>query len=297
MKVNRNQTIYYLREGILSIFNHSLMSFASVCIIVAFLLIMGLFILLAANITAIVGDLENENLIIAYVHENQSEPDAKSLEPRLLAIPNVSHVVFVTNTQAMESFIGRYEDTDRFSDVQPEWFRHRYFVYVDDVAYISDTLQALRYITQIADVSANLTVANIFVTVRTAINWISMVILAILLVIAIFIIQNTIRLATFERREEIAIMKMVGATNAFIRWPFIVEGFILGIVGSLIAFLVTWGIYNLLMGSSANVFGGLFQLIPLTSTVSVPIFLLFIGIGFTVGVGGSGIALNRYLKV
>ena len=297
MKVNKSQALYYIKEGILSIFAHSLMSFASICIIVAFLLIMGLFTLLAVNINSIVGELEDENIILAYVHENQNENDARSLEPRLLAIPNVSSVVFISREEAMESFIGRYDDTDRFSDVEAEWFRHRYAVYVNDVAYIADTQQALRYIREIASVSANLTIAAVFVNIRTAISWISVSIIAILLIIALFVIQNTIKLATYERREEIAIMKMVGATNAFIRWPFVVEGFILGQAGSLISYAVTFVIYGLLSQSTVGIFGGLFQLIPLTSTVSVPILLMFVGIGFGVGVGGSGIALNRYLKV
>lgn len=297
MKVNRSQTLYYLKEGIVSIFTHSLMSFASICIIAAFLLIMGLFILLAVNINAIVGDLESENIILAYIHENLSESDARALEPRLLAIPNVSHVVFTTREEAMESFIGRYDDSDRFKDIEPEWFRHRFRVYVNDVADIADTQQSLRYIREIDSVTANLAVARVFVTIRTAISWISVIIVAILLVISLFVIQNTIKLATYERREEIAIMKMVGATNAFIRWPFIVEGFMLGMIGSIVAYAITWGVYSLLLGSTMDAFGGIFQLLPLASSISVPLFLMFIGIGFGVGVGGSGIALNRYLKV
>ena len=297
MKVNRSQTLYFLKEGALSIFNHSLMSFASICIIVAFLSIMGLFIMIALNINAMVGDLESENIILAYVHENQSESDARSIEPRLLAIPNVSHVVFISREEAMESFVGRYSDNERFSNLEPTWFRHRFAVYVNDVALIADTQQALRYIREIALVNANLRIAEVFVTIRNAISWVFIAIITVLLAISLFIMQNTIKLATYERREEIAIMKMVGATNAFIRWPFIVEGFLLGMIGALVAYAVTFGIYSLFSQSTVGVFGDLFQLMPVSSSISVPIFLAFIGIGFGVGVGGSGIALNRYLNV
>lgn len=297
MKVNKTQTLYYLKEGIQSIFAHSLMSFASVCIIAAFLVIMGLFILIALNINSIIGDLESENIILAYVHENQDETDARSIEARLLGIPNVANVVFITREEAMESFLGRYDDTDRFKDVDPTWFRHRYAVYVDDVGAIADTQQALRYIREIAYVNANLTLASVFVNIRNAVSWISVIVIAILLIISLFVIQNTIKLATYERREEISIMKMVGATNAFIRWPFIVEGFMLGMIGSIFAYILTFGIYGLFSSSTVELFGGLFQLIPLSSNISIPIFIAFIGVGFGVGVGGSGIALNRYLKV
>jgi len=296
MRVNRNRTFYYIREGITSIFNHSLMSFASICIIIAFLVIMGSFILLAVNINALIGELEADNIILAYVHENVSDEDAQRLGNRLRSIPNVSSVTFISREEAAENFLGRYEDQERFRDIDYSTFRHRYAVYVEDVALIADTQQALRYIREIATVNVNLTIARAFVTLRTVISWVSVIVIAVLLAISLFIMSNTIKLATFERREEIAIMKMVGATNSFIRWPFIFEGFILGLIGSLLAFAVITGLYSLLSGRVLEFEAGFFQLVQF-SNVSVPIFILFTGIGFGVGVGGSGLALNRYLKV
>jgi len=299
MKVNRNRTLYYIREGISSIFAHSLMSFASVCIIIAFLVIMGSFIMVAININALIGVLEDENIMIAYVgNDGEDIPvaDAVALRPLLLAVPNVSDVVFVTNEEAKENFIGRHDESGRFRDVEASWFRHRFIVYVEDVAEIAETQQALSRIAGIGTINANLTVARALVTLRTVISWVSIIIIAVLLAISLFIMSNTIKLATFERREEIAIMKMVGATNSFIRWPFIFEGFILGLTGSLLAFAAIWGLYGLVSGRVLAFEAGFFQLIPFSSAW-IPIFLLFTGIGFGVGVGGSGMALNRYLKV
>ena len=296
MKVNRNRTFYYIKEGITSIFNHSLMSFASICIIVAFLVIMGSFILLAVNINALIGDLENENIILAYVHENVTESDAQALRPVLMNMPNVTSAVFVSREEAMETFIGRYDDTDRFRDIDATTFRHRYAVYVEDVALIAETQHALRYIREIAAVNANLTIARALVTLRNVVSWVSVIVVAVLLAISLFIMSNTIKLATYERREEIAIMKIVGATNSFIRWPFVFEGFILGVTGSMIAFAAIWGLYGLLAGRVLEFEAGFFQL-ALFANVSVPLFLLFTGIGFGVGVGGSVFALNRYLNV
>jgi len=272
------------------------MSFASVCIIVAFLVIMGSFIMLAVNINSLIGELENDNIILAYVHENISDVEAQALAPTLLSIPNVSTVNFVTREEALERFIGRHGDTDRYRDVDATWFRHRYEVFVDDVALIADTQQALRYVREMATVNANLAIASGLVTLRTIVSWVSVIIVAVLLAISLFIMSNTIKLATFERREEIAIMKIVGATNSFIRWPFIFEGFILGLTGSLIAFATLMGLYGLAAGRVLEFEAGFFQLVPFAN-VLVPIFMLFTGIGFGVGVGGSGMALNRYLKV
>ena len=296
MKLSRNRTGYYIKEGVVSIFTHSLMSFASVCIIIAFLVIMGSFALLALNINALIGELENENILLAYVDENLSLQDAQALARRLRSTPNVTGVEFISREQALEAFIGRYEDTDRYKDVDPSWFRHRFAVYVEDVALIAETQQAIREIYGIEKVNANLSIARGLVTVRNVVSGISLVIIGVLLAISLFIMSNTIKLATFERREEIAIMKMVGATNAFIRWPFIYEGFILGVTGAMAAFAALWALYDLVAGRVIEIETGFLNIIPF-SNVSLPVVLIFAAIGFGVGVGGSSMALNRYLNV
>jgi len=272
------------------------MSFASICVIVAFLLIVGIFILLAVNINVLVDELASDNIILAYVHENVPESEAMAIEHTLRSMPNVERAVFISREEAFSRFIDRYEDQDRFKDIDASVFRHRYAIHVEDVALLADTQQALRYVPELADISANLTIARFLVNVRNIVYLICVIIVAVLLAISLFIMSNTIKLATFERREEIAIMKMVGATNSFIRWPFIVEGFILGITGSLIAYLALMGLYGLAVNWFAALEAGLFYLVNF-SYISVFLFILFTGIGFGVGVGGSGLALNRYLKV
>jgi cell division transport system permease protein len=132
---------------------------------------------------------------------------------------------------------------------------------------------------------------------RNIVSGVSAVLAAVLLVISLFIMSNTIRLATFERREEIAIMKMVGATNSFIRWPFIIEGFILGITGALAAFVAQWLIYTLITDRLTG--GGrvtFISAVPFQS-MSIPLIAAFVAIGFAVGVIGSSMAIRRYLKV
>ena len=296
MKLSRNRTGYFIKEGFSSIFTHGLMSFASVCIIMAFLIIMGSFVLIAVNITAIVGDLENENIVLLYVNDILTENEARALGTRIRATPNVSSATFTSREDAMEAFIGKYEETERFKEVDPTWFRHRYSVYVEDIELIGDTQQALKDIYGVEKVTANLKIAQGLVTARNIVSGASIVIVAVLLVISLFIMSNTIKLATFERREEIAIMKMVGATNSFIRWPFIYEGFILGVTGSVAAFASVWALYGLVSDRAMNMETGLFNIIPFAN-VSLPMFVVFALIGFGVGVGGSGMALNKYLRV
>ena len=252
--------------------------------------------MLAVNINALIGELESDNIILAYVHDTLSESEARGIEHTLRSMPNVASVAFMSREEAFESFIGRYDEEERFRDIDATVFRHRFAVYVEDVALIEETMEELRHVPELATINANLAIARALVNLRNTVTWISVIIIGILLAISLFIMSNTIKLATFERREEIAIMKMVGATNSFIRWPFIFEGFLLGVTGSLIAFLAIWGLYGLAAGRVLELETGLFQLVAF-SNVSVMLFLLVTAIGFGVGVGGSGLALNRYLKV
>jgi cell division transport system permease protein len=295
--MKRYRTGYYIKEGFVSIFTHGFMSFASVCIIVACLIIMGSFSLLAFNVSAIIGEFENENVMLAYVDESLSESDARALGDRLAAIRNVSFTVFTSREEAREKFIGKYEDQARFQDIEASVFRHRFAVYVDDVEFMELTRDDVNNVAGIAQVNVNLAIAKGFVTVRTIVSGVAVVLVAILLVISLFIMSNTIKLATFERREEIAIMRMVGATNGFIRWPFVFEGFILGLIGSLFAFVAQWGIYLVIMDKIVhNGTIGFLTMIPFSRT-ALPLLVIFVAIGFGVGVIGSSMAIRKYLKV
>jgi cell division transport system permease protein len=298
MKLYRNRTGYYIKEGFSSIFSHGLMSFVSICIIAAFLIILGSFIMLAMNITALIGNLENENVILAFVHEEYTETQARALSAPLMGLYNVSNVEFITRTEATDAFLATREDFQRLDGIIDEaTIRHRFIIYVRDVAYIPQTQYEISQIIGIERVNAHLGVAEMLVSVRNFVRIASVIIAAVLLAISLFIMSNTIKLATFERREEIAIMKVVGATNAFIRWPFIYEGFILGTIGSLSAFGTILVLYNLIADRVINFEGGLISLIPFEGALIMQMLVAFVAIGFMVGVGGSGFALNKYLKV
>ncbi len=272
------------------------MSFASVCIIVACLIIMGSFGLLAYNVNKIIDTFEDENIIIAYVDENLSEAEAKQLRSQIEGLDNVSSAEFISRDSAMSDFVSKY-DKSLFEDLDSTVLRHRYSVYLDDISLVEQTQNDLKSVQGIAEVSAHLDIAKAFVTLRNVVSGIFIVLAAILLVVSLFIMSNTIKLGTFERREEIAIMKMVGATNRFIRWPFVLEGFILGITGSLIAFVAQWGIYKLI---NEKIVGAnrisLISVVPFSS-VALPVLIVFLAIGFCIGVGGSSLAIKNYLKV
>lgn len=288
---------YYVSEGFRSIFTHGFMSFAAVCMIVACLLIMGSFTLLAVNLNDMLGDFEAENEFLAYIDETVSEEDARALQSALERIPNVSSAVFTTKEDALQSFKEGRESNALLDELPPEVLRDRYSIRVHDLNEMQATVNAVEDLPNIVNVRAALDIAKGFVLVRNIASGVAIVLIAILAVVSLFIIANTIKLATFYRREEIAIMKMCGATDGFIQWPFVVEGMLLGLTGALIAFFAQWGIYHLV--GKLIIQGNGLSLVTILSygSMAKTILLIFCGTGSLIGVGGSLIAIRKFLQV
>lgn len=288
---------YHLKEGFRNIFTHGLMSFAAVSMIVACLLIMGSFSLVAVNLNHMLGDLEKQNEFLAYVDESLAEDQAKALQGSIEAIPNVASATFVSREEAMAEFMKGREDVELFQELPPEVLRDRFRIHVTNLAQMDQTVQQVKQVQGVAGVRAELEIARGFITVRNIAGAVALILVAILLIISLFIISNTIRLATFTRREEIAIMKMCGATNWFIRFPFLFEGTILGLFGALVAFFLQWGIYTLIQNAIARS-GGIALITMLSfSSMAGSVLRTFLLTGFVIGAGGSLLAIRRFLQV
>ena len=294
MKLNRLG--YLIKSGFTGIFSHGLMSFATVTITMACLIIMGSFGLLVVNINEMIADLESENEVVAFIDENLTEEEARAIESLIEAVPNVADAQFMSRAEAMENFQEDY-DPELFDSLDESVFRHRYIIQLTDISLMSPTEADLENVDGVAKVNAHLDYAQGFITARNIVSIVSLALIIILIVVSFFIMTNTIKLATFTRREEIAIMRMVGASNGFIRCPFIVEGLVLGILGGLLAFIIEWGLYSLLLN---RVMGGvtstLITLVPF-SAVMWPLLIAFLGVGILVGVFGGSSAIRNYLKV
>ena len=197
----------------------------------------------------------------------------------------------------MEEFASQYDDDTLFEDVDASVFRDRYVIFLDDIALMEQTKGELENITGVANVSAYLEVAEGFVTVRNIVSAVSLILIVVLVIVSIFIMANTIKLATYSRRDEIAIMKFVGASNWFIRFPFIVEGLVLGLFGGIIGFLLEWGIYDVVSNRiMSGLMGNLITVIPF-GNFSLIVLLIYAGVGIVVGSFGSSIAIRNYLRV
>ena len=288
---------YLIREGFRSIKTHGFMSFATVTIIMACLIIIGSVSLLSVNIDALIKDLESQNEVVAFVDESiTEEAAAKALEGQLTAVDNVDSVEFVTRAEAMDNFMSQY-DEDLMEGIDETVFRHRFVIHLDDIAEMAQTKAALEAVPGIAKVKAHLEYADTFVTIRNIVSVISLVLTVILVFVSVFIMSNTVKLATFGRREEIAIMKIVGATNSFIRLPFVVEGLVLGILGGGLAYLAEWVLYGLLTGRLMGTLTGSFLTLVPFKTVALPVLVFYLAVGVLVGAFGGVNAIRNYLKV
>ena len=288
---------YFLGEGFRSIFSHGLMSFAAVCMTVACLIIMGSFCLVAVNADRMLSKAEDENEFLAYIDESYTDAQINVLKSKAERLPNVASVKYVTREEAKAAYLDGHEGDRLYADMPDEVFRDRLEIRVVDLSLFSETVEQVAALDGIANYRAESGLARGFVTVRNVATVLATILIVLLAAVSLFIISNTIRIATFSRREEIAIMKMCGATNGFIRWPFVFEGLILGLVGAGIAFAAQWGIYSALYQAiAAQGALSLFPLVPFASMWKA-VLAVFALAGTMIGVCGSGFAIRRFLRV
>ena len=289
---------YFFREGLSNMFSHGFMTFAAIGITVACLLIMGTFTLVAVNANALLKDLEKQNEILAFVDDTLSDDDAMALQAQIKRIPNVTEVKFISRDEAMETFEEEYKDEEMPKDMlQPEIFRHRYAIRIGDLRETRATVEAVEAVPGVDKVNAYEEISNGFIAVRNIATVVCVALISSLFLVSMFIVSNTIKLTTFDRRDEIAIMRMVGATNGFIRWPFVYEGFLMGLLSALLSFGLQWLLYSAVAtGVSEAATMQLVSVIPF-SQIWTPVAVVFTGAGIIIGVCGSLTAIRRFLQV
>lgn len=295
MKINNFG--YLLREGFCSVFLHGFMSFAAVCVTVACLLIVGSFSILMYDMNLMVENLNQTNEMMVYVDYQLPEAEAKSVGTKLNLMDNVYNASYVPREEALASFVGDHADSESFSGVDYEDLDYRFRVVLEDPSRMSETEEAIRQLDGVINVQAANELAAGFGTIQQVLRIASIGIIAVLLTVSLLIISNTVKLAMYDRRHEIAIMKMVGATNGFIRFPFVIEGFLLGIIGAAAAFGLEWLMYDqlILRVNEVDTFQ-LFTFVPFRELL-VPMVIVFSAAGLFVGIVGSLTSIRKFLDV
>lgn len=288
---------YFFKEGISGIRLHGLMSFAAVTVIAACLLIISTFALVAYNIDVLIDGLASQNEIAVFVDEDLSREEAQALADSLASVPNVSSVTFIPKEEAFENYLDMLgEDAYVMEDLREDNpLRDEYRVVMTDVARHDETVEAIKEVTGVAATNSEKEISDRLIQMKNIVNAVSYALMALLGAVSVFIISNTVRLAMFARREEISIMKMVGATDGFIRAPFVIEGAVLGLLSGVLAFLAEWGVYDYIATKLVES-SGIFDMVAFAA-VWKGLLPVMIGVGVVIGILGSVLTIRKFLKV
>lgn len=292
--------MYFLQSAFKSIRKNYLMTIASIFVLMACMLIIGSAYLCSANIASFMESLGEKNEIVAYVDETVDSSHFTEIQERIEAIDYVYEVTFVPKETALEEYQQQFGSEGEYLS----WFygdenplRDEFRIQVDEnhLDAFEDIAARIAGMEEIANTSDSQEVVNVLLSLKKVMDILGFWIMIILALVSWFIVSNTIKLAMYNRRHEINIMKYVGATNAFIRTPFILEGIIIGLIAAIISFGLQWMIYvYLLQPLVADL--QFITTVPFTSLCPV-ILLYFGGIGLFVGLVGSAFSINKYLKV
>lgn len=288
---------YLTREGFRNVWVNKMMSIASVAVLMACLLIIGIGAMAYFNINSLLDIVEAQNIVMVYVSDEADDVKTSELRLSLENMDNIASCEFVPKEDAFQRQVELMGgDSALFEGFKTSPLPDAFKVTVKDLSRFKETVSEIEKLDGVYNVRENSDLASKLVTVRRAVTIVSAGLVAMLFLVALFIISNTIRITMFSRKLEINIMKAVGATNSFIRWPFMVEGVLLGIISAGVSVLLLWGLYELIVYAFSSVITMLgFSFVPFLSYVWY-IFGAFLAIGIITGSFGSMVSMNRYLK-
>lgn len=298
MKKRRGRLGYLTKEGFRNIKVNRLMSVASIAVLMSCLVMMGAAFMIIVNVNNVMTEIESQNVVMVYVRDEVTGEKLTELRQDITLLQNVKKCEFVDKETAFKQQLDELDtDATYFEGVKnplPDLFK----VSINDMTRFDETVEALSKLDGVDTVRDNREIAQTLVKIRQTIFYISIGVIAVLLLISLFIIANTVRITMYSRRLEINIMKSVGATNWFIRWPFVVEGMVLGAISALLSLAIVWGVYKLVAPSASSMLSMIssgFGIVPFTDYV-IYILVAFLAIGIVSGGIGSLISIQKYLR-
>ena len=288
---------YFFKEALKSMKRNGLMTLASISTVALSLFMLGVFLCGVINLNNMASSLENQVQLSIYLKDGLTTDQIMAVGKQIKAIPNLKHLEFVNKEQAMKEFKARLGDQQQLvnalGDVNP--LPNSYVLTFDNPSDVKATAKLAATFQGVESTHYGQDIVEELFRITQVIRIGGIVLIGFLAAATLFIISNTIRLTVFARRKEIAIIKYVGATNGFIRWPFLIEGMLLGLVGAVIAVLCVGEFYHFItMEVSESL--AFFPLVPMFPFFyDVAIYIL--GGGIVVGAIGSTISLKQYMKV
>ncbi|MBQ2827692.1 MAG: permease-like cell division protein FtsX [Clostridia bacterium] len=288
---------YLTKEGFKNIWLNRLMSVASISVLLSCLVMMGIAFMLIVNMQEIITNIEDSNVIVAFVDDNADDETVAKVRTDLMKIENVKDCEFVSKEEAFEEQLDALGGDRTLFEGMDNPLPDSYRVVLDDLTLFDSTLRQIENTDNIQSVREDRELSQQVASIRKTVTYISFGVIIILLIVSLFIISNTIKITMFSRRLEIKIMKSVGATSWFIRWPFMIEGMSLGVISGVLSLGVVWGVYELV----ARSIGGSFSLFMSSGIVpfkdhALFILVAFLAVGIITGAFGSAVSISKYLK-
>ena len=302
-----NILTYHIGEGIRNLFKNKKSTVASLCIMMATMLMFGIFFIIGENVNHIMKTIEEEQGMQVFIIEDADSKEVQEVRDMISSIDGVASATIYTKQDALDEMKVKLKDNQEVLagyDGDNNIFPDSVVVKLTDLEKSAEVQEKIYQIqingkSYIDEIRSSDKTINALINIANGIKIVTGVLLVLLIAISIFIISNTIKLTVHARRKEISIMKYVGATNSFIRWPFIVEGIIIGIISALLTILIIYGGYTLIISKVIGVFNSIQVNVSLLTFKDMyqMILIVYMVLGIGIGVLGSSISMRKYLEV
>lgn len=295
--MKRYSLTYFLSQSVKSLFRNGVMTLASILALIGCLLVTGGFALLVKNINENLTDLGLQNEIVVFVDYDLSQEETDKIYEEIKNLDNVAEVEYIPKEEGLREMSEKYSDEyNSIFDVLKEDnpFADAFNIKYEDNARVSDLNYNLQKIEGVMKVNNRVDLSMKIENMKSGVSFIFIWFLVLLFIVSLFVIINTIKLSVFSRRNEISIMRYIGATKAFVITPFVIEGIIIGLFSSVVSYFAEWYMYSYIQ-NSLHAEMSFIKIIEFSS-VSHWVLLGFIGIGIITGIIGSCISLNKYLN-
>ncbi len=292
---------YLIGEGFKNVFKNKKSTAASLMIMCATMIIFGVFFIIGENVNHFVKEIESIQGIQVYINNDATDEQVKEVENKIRTLNGVNKIEFVSKEDALNQMKEKFKDKEYLLEGYEEKniFPASYIVTLTDLNLSRDVQDQISKIQNIKKITSRDETVTTLIKLANGIRIITGIILILLIVISIFIIANTIKLTVHARRKEISIMKYVGATNGFIRCPFMVEGIMIGILAGIISLVLIGGVYSFI--AQRLVTSNFMQVLNISlvsfSDMFTLIIVIYLSLGIGIGALGSGISMRKYLKV
>ena len=287
----------HIKEGFKSILRNGWMSFAAISAVSITLLLVGGLIATVMNINGLASDIENDVSVRVYIDIAADEEAQNSLQEELEKLDHVEKVTFSSREEELENVVGSYGDTFELFEGDQNPLYNVFIVDTEGPEYTASLAEEIEPLAYVSEVNYGGAEADRLFKMTSTIRNVGGIVIIALVFTAVFLISNTIRITIFSRSTEIEIMKLVGATNWFIRWPFLIEGALIGFVGAIIPSTVLWFVYDAIYQTISRFLEGTYLSLLEPNPFMFQLVLLITGTGILIGAIGSSLSIRKFLKV